>query len=156
MIYFLQTDAYPIPQHNHFRHTWNMLYKTASSGQRPAGLSIRGFVHTGLQLCQQLTFHHTIEEQHIFPELAERMPGFKDDEILIRQHEEIHEGLEKTQKYLQDCQFGERELRMNELKDIMDSYGKVLWDHLDQEVKMLGAENIRKYWTKDEVLAMEW
>lgn len=133
-----------------------MLYKGASTGERPAGISLRGFVHHGLQLCQHLTFHHTIEEQHIFPELAERMPGFKDDEILIKQHEQIHEGLEKTQKYLQQCQFEGRELRMSELKEIMDSYGTVLWEHLDQEVKMLSADNMRKYWTKDEIMAMEW
>lgn len=143
-------------KHNHFRHTWNILYKAASEGQRPAGTSIRGFLHAGLQLCQHLTIHHTIEEQHIFPELAERMPGFKDDEVLIHQHEQIHEGLEKLQTYLQACQFGEQELRLEQLKTIMDTFGKVLWEHLDQEVQMLGAANMRKYWSKDEILAMEW
>ena len=110
----------------------------------------------GLQLCQHLTVHHTIEERHIFPELAERMPGFKDDEILIGQHEQIHEGIEKTEKYLTACSFGEKELRLTELKEILDSYGQVLWMHLDEEVRMLGAENMRKYWTKNEILAMEW
>ncbi|KAK5078196.1 hypothetical protein LTR51_000383 [Lithohypha guttulata] len=148
----IMMDAY----HNHFRRTWNMLYSACSSGQRPAGVSIRGFIQAGLQLCHHLTIHHTIEERHIFPELAERMPGFKDDEILIHQHEQIHDGLEKVQDYLQACQSGEKELRMNELKDIMDSFGEVLWAHLDEEVRMLGAENIRQYWTKQEVLAMEW
>lgn len=145
-------DAY----HNHFRHTWNMLYKGASEGQRPAGVSIRGFLHMGLQLCQHLTIHHTIEEQHVFPPLAERMTCFKDDGIMISQHEEIHVGLEKLQAYLQNCQFGETELRMGQLKIIMDSFGQVLWEHLDKEVKMLGAENMRKYWSKEEILAMGW
>ena len=133
-----------------------MLYKACENGQRPAGVSIRGFIHAGLQLCQHLTIHHTIEEQHIFPELAERMPNFKDDEILISQHHQIHEGLEKVQRYLQECQFGGKELRLNELKAIMDSFGEVLWLHLDEEVRNLGAENMRKYWTKQEILRMEW
>ncbi len=26
-------------------------------------------------------------------------------------------------------------------------WGDVLWKHLDQEVKTLGAESMRKYWT---------
>lgn len=145
-------DAY----HRHFRHTWNMLYEAAKSGQRPTGTSIRGYIYMGLQLCRQLTTHHTIEERWIFPELSQRMPGFADDEVLIHQHEQIHEGLEKVQKYLEDCQSGERELRMNEMKEIMDSFGEVLWTHLDEEVRMLGAENVRKYYTKEEVMEMEW
>ena len=84
------------------------------------------------------------------------MPGFKDDEVLINQHAQIHDGIEKTEQYLTSCSFGERELRLNELKEILNSYGEVLWNHLDEEVRMLGAENMRKYWTKDEILAMEW
>lgn len=145
-------DAY----HNHFRHTWNMLYQAARTGQRPAGVSIRGYIHMGLQLCSHLTVHHTIEERYIFPELAQRMPGFNDDEVLIHQHEQIHDGLEKVQKYLEQCQSGEKELRMNEMKDIMDSFGEVLWTHLDEEVRMLGADNVRRYYTKQEVMEMEW
>jgi len=143
-------------QHNHFRHTWNMIYRVASTGQRPAGVSLRGLIQTGLQLCHHLTIHHTIEEQHIFPELSTRMPGFKDDEILIGQHEQIHEGLEALEAYLRACQSGEKELRMEELKGVMDGFGKVLWEHLDEEVRMLGAENVRKYWSLDEVRRMEW
>ena len=42
------------------------------------------------------------------------------------------------------------------MKDIMDSFGKVLWEHLDLEVKMLGAENIRKYYSKAEISRMNW
>lgn len=132
------------------------MYQASSSGQRPAGISMRGFINAGLQFCQYISVHHAIEEQQIFPELAERMPMFEDGEFLKKQHEEIHEGLEKMQKYLEACQYGERELRMSELKEIMDSYGTVLWEHLDAEVRTLGAETMRKYWTKEEILRMEW
>ena len=116
----------------------------------------RGFLNQGLQLCQHLTVHHMIEEQHVFPELAERMPIFAPQDHLIKQHELIHEGLEKLGVYLRACQYGERELRMEELKEVMDGFGEVLWDHLDLEVRMLGAENMRKYWSKEEILSMNW
>ncbi|KIW86169.1 hypothetical protein Z517_01564 [Fonsecaea pedrosoi CBS 271.37] len=142
--------------HNHFRYTWNLLYKACTSGSRPAGMSIRSFISQGLHLCHSLTIHHTIEEQHVFPELAERMPAFGAHDHLITQHEQIHEGLDKLEEYLDACRSGEKELRLSELKEIMDSFGDVLWAHLDDEVRMLGAENMRRFWTKEEIMAMQW
>ena len=53
--------------HSHFRTTWRMLYAAASSGKRPAGMSIRQFIASAERFCHQLTMHHSIEEQHIFP-----------------------------------------------------------------------------------------
>ena len=55
---------------------------------------------------------------------------------------------------MERCRSGERELRLDELKDIMDGFGKVLWTHLDDEVRTLGAENMRKYWTLEEMNTM--
>jgi hemerythrin-like domain-containing protein len=145
-------DAY----HNHFRYTWNLLYKTCETGSRPQGMSIRAFISQGLHLCHALTIHHTIEEQHVFPELAERMPAFAPKDHLISQHEQIHVGLEKLEAYLDGCRSGERELRLPELKAVMDSFGEVLWSHLDDEVRMLGADSMRRHWTKEEILSMNW
>lgn len=82
------------------------------------------------------------------------MPQFQKQEHLVEQHREIHKGLDLFQQYLERCRSGERELRLEELKEIMDGFGKVLWTHLDDEVKTLGAENMRKYWTIQEMNAM--
>lgn len=49
------------------------------------------------------------------------------------------------------CESGEEKLRFDELRDILDGFGEVLWTHLDEEVAELGAERMRKYWTLDEV-----
>lgn len=84
------------------------------------------------------------------------MPIFTENELLIKQHEQIHDGIEKLEAYLRPCIYGEKELRMEELKSIMDSFGTVLWEHLDKEVETLGAENMRRYWTKDEIRGMNW
>jgi len=140
--------------HNHFRQTWNMLYQACESNKRPAGMSIRQFFSAIEQLTQQLTFHHTIEEQSIFPVLARKMPAFREELELLTQHKKIHEGLDKLEEYIGECRSGEKELRMGDLKMIMDSFGKVLWAHLDDEVKQLGAENMRKYWTLAEMRGM--
>ncbi|MCJ1229214.1 hypothetical protein MMC12_005879 [Toensbergia leucococca] len=140
--------------HNHFRQTWKLLYSACSSGKRPSNMSLRQFIATGLQLCQHLEAHHSIEEQHIFPVLARKMPAFRKELELLSQHKEIHKGLEKLEKYMEECQGGERELRLEEMKSILDTFGDVLWAHLDDEVKELGAENMRKYWSIAEMRRM--
>lgn len=98
--------------------------------------------------------HHTIEEQYVFPYLAERMPSFRQELELLTQHKQIHAGLEQLDSYLKDCSAGTRELRLEELKRLMDSFGEVLFAHLADEVDQLGAENMRKYWSIEEVQQM--
>ncbi|KAI4238996.1 MAG: hypothetical protein LQ349_000677 [Xanthoria aureola] len=117
-------------------------------------MSMKQFVNGGLQFCEHLHLHHTIEELHIFPVLARKMPAFRKELELLTQHKQIHAGLDQFQAYLEACASGERELRMTELKALMDRFGTVLWTHLDDEVEQLGAENMRKYWTPAEMRSM--
>lgn len=114
-------------------------------------MSIRQFLGSADQFLHHLTMHHGIEEQHIFPLLAKKMPCFKPDQELLTQHKGIHEGMDRLEAYIKDCKSGERELRMEEMKGVMDSFGKVLWQHLDDEVKALRADNMRLYWSKEEM-----
>lgn len=114
-------------------------------------MSIRSFLNTGEEFCHHLTVHHTIEEQHIFPVLARKMPAFKKELQLLTQHKLIHQGLDKFEEYLAQCRSGERELRLEEMKVVMETFGKVLWEHLDDEVKELRAENMRRYWSAEEM-----
>jgi hemerythrin-like domain-containing protein len=140
--------------HSNFRQTWNVLYTACTTQKRPSNMSIRQFLSMGEQFCHHLTVHHTIEEQHIFPVLAKKMPAFRKELELLTQHKQIHNGLDKFEKYIEECGNGERELRMGEMKELMDGFGEVLWQHLDDEVKQLGAENMRKYWTAEEIRRM--
>jgi hemerythrin-like domain-containing protein len=143
--------------HNHFRSTWNMLYSACTNNKRPSSMSLKQFVNAGIQFCNHLSTHHAIEEQHIFPMLATRMPEFKQGKNaaeLLRQHKEIHAGLDGFEEYLKKCRDGETELDLRTLKAKMDTWGHVLWKHLDQEVKTLGAENMRKYWSLNEMRRM--
>jgi len=130
------------------------MYQACEANSRPAGMSIRQFINTGLEFCDHLSMHHGIEERHVFPVLAAKMPAFQKELELLSQHKEIHKGLDKFEEYLQGCRLGEKELRLSEMKTLMDAFGDVLWKHLDQEVKELGAENMRKYWTLEEMRRM--
>ena len=133
-------------------------------------MSIRQFLNNGSEFAHHLTMHHTIgmfspltahsidhlltkfvEEQHIFPVLAQKMPAFRKELELLTQHKQIHNGLDKFEAYIDDCKAGKRDMRMDELKDIMDTFGTVLWAHLQDELDQLSVENMRKYWSLDEV-----
>ncbi|ATZ48471.1 hypothetical protein BCIN_03g06890 [Botrytis cinerea B05.10] len=143
--------------HNHFRQTWTLLKTATVNNQRPRNLSLRQFLQTGLSFISHLEAHHGIEEQHIFPLLARKMPEFaagKNAAELLRQHREIHKGMDVMQEYLKQCRDGETELNLKVLGEKMDGFGEVLWKHLDQEVETLGAENMRRYWSREEMRRM--
>ena len=79
------------------------------------------------------------------------MPAFAPNVELVRQHGVIHEGLEKLRAYLRGVMEGEGEVDLGKVKGIMDGFGEVLWEHLDEEVRELGAENMRRFWTVEEM-----
>lgn len=133
------------------------MYNACENNQRPSGMSLKQFLSVGLQLVSHLTAHHSIEEAHIFPVLARKMPEFRagrNAAELLRQHREIHKGMDGLEEYLKRCRSGETEFDLRTLKQQMDTWGDILWKHLDQEVKTLGAENMRKYWTLAEMERM--
>ncbi|KAK9312396.1 hypothetical protein V1524DRAFT_439353 [Lipomyces starkeyi] len=137
--------------HNHFRRSWNHLYTACANNERPTGVSIRQFIMMGLNFCSQLGAHHMIEEEHVFPILAKKMPEFCKEVELLQQHKQIHAGMDRLEDYLKRCLSGTTDLRLDEMKRLIDGFGVVLWAHLDDEVRALGAENMRKYWTLEEM-----
>lgn len=115
-------------------------------------MTLRAFINVGLQFAEHLTMHHGIEEAHVFPALRVKMPEFNAKTgPMVLQHVQIHNGLDEFENYLRKCQSGEVDFEMGVLKDKMGTWGEVLWKHLDEEVKTLGAENMRKYWSKEEL-----
>ncbi|KAK4138150.1 hypothetical protein BT67DRAFT_446322 [Trichocladium antarcticum] len=161
--------------HDHFRQTWTVLYSACTSNRRPRHLSLKQFLDEGLRLTRYLETHHTIEETHLYPLLARKMPEFRSSGPgagptaasnaksarkggggceLLRQHQAIHEGMDEFEGYLTQCKAGQCEFELGVLKEKMDSWGEVLFKHLDQEVRELGAEKMRKYWTLAEMRAM--
>jgi hemerythrin-like domain-containing protein len=134
-----------------------MLWSYATTGKRPNNMTLKQLIRAGIDFGHHLTTHHTIEEQIIFPQLGKRMPEFDAKRgDLLGQHKKIHEGLDGLEAYLERVQRGEEDLEAAALKSKMESWGGVLWAHLDDEVRALGAENMRRYWSKEEVMKMRW
>ncbi|KAF3907553.1 hypothetical protein AA313_de0202844 [Arthrobotrys entomopaga] len=140
--------------HNHFRSTWTELI-TGLKTSRPKNQSLRQFLSIAQGFCRMLSTHHDIEESYVFPILAKKMPAFqkhnKEHGEMIKHHRQIHKGLDKFEEYVDSVRDGEKDFVASEMLEIMESFEKVLWEHLDQEVQQLGAENMRKYWTIDEL-----
>lgn len=134
--------------HSMLRATWDELYaSTASTSKAPASRVI----NVGLHFCQHLKGHHDIEEAVWFPVLATKMQGFREGEFAKLQHEEMHKGLDVLQPYLMDCKRGIQDFHRQKVRNIMDSFGGILWKHMDEEVQELGAENMEKHWTLQEM-----
>ncbi|KAK3301647.1 uncharacterized protein B0T15DRAFT_544255 [Chaetomium strumarium] len=153
--------------HEHFRQMYSTLHTACVTKRRPAGMTLKQFIDEGLNLTRYLESHHTIEETYLYPILARKMPEFQassppgalkkgkegrqEDCELIRQHRLIHEGMDEMADYLRQCKSKECELELSVLKEKIDPWGEVLLKHLEQEVRDLSAENMRKYWTLQEM-----
>jgi len=74
------------------------------------------------------------------------MPAFVRRDQLIAQHKVIHDCLGKLESHVQGCLQGSVDLRWDQIKGILDSFGPTLWKHLEDEVRELSAEEMRKYW----------
>lgn len=138
--------------HEDFRQSWQLLWKACTTNKRPQGMTLRQFLDRGIMFCQHLTNHHNLEERAVFPVLGRRMPEFRAD--LPDQHKEIHAGLISMSGYLRKCRDSEADFVMGELRDRMEGWGPTLLQHLDEEVQALRAENMRKYWTVDDIKKM--
>ncbi|PYI16356.1 hypothetical protein BO99DRAFT_293704, partial [Aspergillus violaceofuscus CBS 115571] len=140
----------PRQKHTHFRHTYTTL-TTACDATQTKKLPPKALIARGLEFCHHLTMHHTIEERHIFPVLARRMPEFRRELSLVGQHKVIHRGMDALEAYLEGCRRGERDLERGEVRRLLEGFGAVLFAHLDEEVEALRAENMRRYWSEKEM-----
>ena len=152
---------------------YTTLHTACSRNRRPAGMSLKQFIDEGLSLTRYLEMHHSIEETHLYPLLGRKMaefratappPGLKRGSggkkkgreeacELLRQHKVIHDGMDEMADYLRRCKSGECEFEMGVLKEKLDACGEMLLRHLDEEVRDLGAEKMRRYWTVAEMKA---
>ncbi|KAK4167622.1 hypothetical protein QBC43DRAFT_341973 [Cladorrhinum sp. PSN259] len=156
--------------HSHFRSIHQTLYQACLNGKRPANMSLKQFLDEGLRLTHYLDAHHSIEETHLYPILARKMPQFrsssssssggvrgskkgKEENELLRQHRDIHRGMDGFEEYIRRCKRGEIEFEMGVMRDKMEGWREVLMRHLDEEVEELGAEKMRRVWSLEEVRA---
>lgn len=120
-------------------------------------MNVKQLVKSGLEFTEYLSVHHDMEEKRMFPMLGNRIKEFdpRNGELHL-QHEEIHKGLSQLEAYLKTVKKDENEFDVPTLKSKMEGWAEVLWAHLDDEVRALGAENMRQHFTKEEMQKMRW
>lgn len=136
--------------HSKFRNDYKQIYALADSYEK-RGLSLSRYLDFALAFDANLHFHHSIEDEHIFGVLGERMPEFREGSEHPESHLKIHAGLEHYTAYLRAVKSAPNKYDPSELRARMQAFHDVLFTHLDDEEKSLRRPNMEKYWTLEEV-----
>ncbi|CAO2655438.1 Nn.00g105020.m01.CDS01 [Neocucurbitaria sp. VM-36] len=146
--------------HSGFRAEWEKIYAIGNGGLHST--TPADFMTMVLEWCRGLDQHHSLEEEHVFPKLAVKMPAFRKDKsgeqslsgpgYVHEQHRQIHAGLDILHDHVKTwLAAGKNEVDWEHVRKLIDSFGAILWKHMDEEVETLGAANMRLYWTLDEM-----
>lgn len=142
--------------HSIFKSSFDEIYAMADGSFAQRGISVKLYLQRVEDLSKYLFAHHKIEETHLFPILAKKMPAFQNDDEHLKSHHDIHEGLDKLRSLIDKWRADPdpNAYESEEMIACLDSWKDVLYEHLDQEVQDLSGENMKKYWTLEEVEAI--
>jgi len=137
--------------HSWFKLEFNQLYELADGSFNQRGMSLSDYISSGEEFSRHLTMHHSIEEAHIFPFLATRMPAFAEDDQHKKSHKAIHDGLDNLKELIKRWRGDNTTYSPADMRGCLDGFKDVLMAHLDEEVEDLKAENMKKYWKLEEL-----
>jgi hypothetical protein len=109
----------------------------------------------------------------VFPLLAKRMTEFRANERHKNSHKLIHDGLDRLEAVVHEFRLTPSSYSPGKMRETLDSFREPLYTHLAEEVYVtkpsgciksdqlgfsrdLGAENMRKYWTLQEINRMHF
>ncbi|BGP30266.1 hypothetical protein JCM10296v2_002018 [Rhodotorula toruloides] len=134
--------------HTYFRHSFRQLFELSDGSFNERGMTVRDFMRLAEAFLTHLEFHHGIEEQHIFPVLAKRMPQFRVDHQ--EEHDTIHKGMHELRYLAKRFKLDPSSYSPDEFRKNLASWGPLLFYHLDAEVGSLKPDILRRYWTLQE------
>ncbi|EJD42344.1 hypothetical protein AURDEDRAFT_168645 [Auricularia subglabra TFB-10046 SS5] len=137
--------------HTYFRIDFDNIYEMADGSFNERGMSLPMYLTQANNFKRHLEGHHNIEETYIFPHLAQRMQAFQPNDKHRTSHKGIHDGLDKLSELVRKWRTEPASYSPTEMRACLDSFRDVLFRHLDEEVVDLGADNMRKYWTLNEM-----
>jgi hypothetical protein len=140
--------------HDHLRHNMETLGKLIeranAGGMTPSDIAAetgdlamvsnyRRFGNLCGQYCQVVNTHHSIEDYHLFPRLAEQGPGFKAiADRLTAEHVVVHELLERLVDALNALATEPSPSRFEDAKTVYHALERVLLSHLGWEEDAMG------------------
>ncbi|GAA5835221.1 hypothetical protein JCM3766R1_006903 [Sporobolomyces carnicolor] len=135
--------------HSYFRMAFKQIFELSDGSFASRGLSVPEFMDVVDDFLQHLTFHHGIEEQHIFPILKQRMPHFQLEHQ--EEHDAIHKGMHDLEALARRFKQDPSTYSPDALRSNLKSWGPLLFWHLDAEVESLKSDVLRRYYTLEEV-----
>jgi hemerythrin-like domain-containing protein len=131
--------------HDHLRDnmvTLGKLIERANSRQASLAAMVANYRRFG-NLCGQhcgiVNTHHTIEDHHLFPVLAQQGPAFKAiADRLTAEHVVVHELLERLVDALNALSAEPSEPRYTDAREIYHALERVLLSHLGWEEEAMG------------------
>lgn len=85
--------------HANFRRTHALILATLPHSQTLPKPDLEMLMQRGLGLAHHLEMHHSIEEAHIFPRLAVKLPAFGKGDAHIAEHAAMHARLDVFEAY---------------------------------------------------------
>ncbi|QRW08279.1 Hemerythrin HHE cation binding domain [Ceratobasidium sp. AG-Ba] len=125
-----------------------------SDGSFAKIMTLQAYLRMVMQFYEHLNAHHSIEEVYVFPVLAQKMPNFANNEKHKNSHKVIHKGelrLDKLEGLASSWEKEPTTFSPDTLRACLDEFRKPLFTHLDEEVRDLSAESLKKYYTLEEV-----
>ncbi|KAG8788385.1 hypothetical protein FRC15_004665 [Serendipita sp. 397] len=98
------------------------------------GMSLRQYLRFVDEFREHLTLHHDIEEMHVFPKLAKKMPEFRANERHKKSHKLIHDGLDRVEAAVKGFREDNSSYNPVEMRAALDSFREPLYTHLAEEV----------------------
>ena len=113
--------------HNCFIRCLNGIYANALNVKPKDEGAFVGFIKTFLEVIHN---HHEGEETIIFPFLQTKF----DQKVNIDQHQAFNEKMAALEEYLDKLQKKEESFNGEKIRELVDSFGDLLVEHLHQEV----------------------
>jgi hemerythrin-like domain-containing protein len=135
--------------HEYLENAYLDVYELADCYEE-RGIPLHKYLYLAQDFINQLTHHHTVEEDFLFPMLAQRVPEFKKGAVHNKSHQIIHEALVEFEELLNGFKNQPETYSADQVRTVLDSFREPLMKHLVEEVTDLGAENMKKYWTLEE------
>ncbi|CAE6416412.1 unnamed protein product [Rhizoctonia solani] len=122
-----------------------------SDGSFTKFMPLPAYLRMVMEFHDHLDAHHSIEETYVFPVLAQKMPSFAENEQHKKSHKVIHAGLDKLKDLATSWKSEPTTFSPAILRSCLDEFKTPLFNHLSEEVRDLSGENLKKYYTLEEV-----
>eukprot|EP01119_Soliformovum_irregulare_P020565 TRINITY_DN6682_c1_g1_i1.p1 TRINITY_DN6682_c1_g1~~TRINITY_DN6682_c1_g1_i1.p1 ORF type:complete len:158 (-),score=40.72 TRINITY_DN6682_c1_g1_i1:17-490(-) len=131
--------------HDHFRSSFASIENKARKMKTTKDIQIISSLVS--QFNHHLHAHHSIEEAHIFPSLAQKMPEFQKKGKLPDDHKAIHDVMAELSTFVVNLTVDKKD----ELILLLEKVNTTVFSHLTAEEASIKGENLLKYFTLAEL-----